>query len=167
MGMEDVVLLAGFAAIAIVGYCMMARLDRFLEKVQQEKEEQEQTTCFKIATSCVNVIPTVSNVLKDINDSCPNIHCKLSLGHEQEVIKSFDRGDADVAIISADSHVESKTLAQWRCITLNLPSYPIDHGMLEIKTVGEDPHHQKVLWKSDDSQSLVLVFIHHLCGQGP
>ena len=32
MGMEDVVLLGGFAAIAIFGYYIMAKLDNFLNR---------------------------------------------------------------------------------------------------------------------------------------
>ena len=106
MGMEDVVLLGGFAAIAIFGYYIMAKLDNFLDKVRQENEEQAQTTCLNIATSCVNVIPAVSNILKDINHLHPDVHCNLSVGHEQDVIKSFDCGDADVVIISADSDTD-------------------------------------------------------------
>lgn len=164
MGMEDFVLLGGFAAIAIVGYYMMARLDRFLEKVQQENKEQERTTCLNIATSCVNAIPAVSNILKDINHLYPNVHCNLSVGHEQEVIKSFDSGDADVAIISADSNAESERLAESKCITLNPQSFSIDNGIVEVKTVEKNLQHQKVLWKSGDNQSLVLYFIHQLCG---
>lgn len=163
--MEDFVLLGGFAAIAIFGYYIMARLDHFLNKNRQENEEQGRTTCFNIVTSCVNVIPAVSNVLKDINYLYPNVHCKLSVGHEQEVIKSFDRGDADVAIISADSNLESERPAQWKCITLYPQSFSIDNGTIKVKTVENNPQHQKVLWKSSDNQSLVLYFIHQLCGQ--
>lgn len=167
MGMEDFVLLGSFAAIAIFGYYIMAKLDTFLDKVQQENEEQEQTTCFNIATSCFSAIPTVSNALKDINHLYPDVHCNLSVGHEQEVIKSFDSGDADVAIISADSVAENKTLAQWKCITLNQQPFSIDNGIVEVKSVEESPQHQKVLWKSSDNQPLVLNFIDHLCGRRP
>ena len=165
MGMEDVVLLGGFAAIAIFLYYMMGKLDHFLDKVRQENEEQAQTTCFNIATSCVNIIPAVSNILKDINHLYPDVHCNLSVGSEQEVMKSFDCGDADVVIISADSDVESERLARWKCITLNLQSFSIDNGIVDVKTIEKNPQHQKVLWKGSDNQSLVLHFIHQLCGQ--
>lgn len=165
MGMEDVVLLGGFEAIAIFGYYIMAKLDNFLDKVRQENEEQAQTTCLNIATSCVNVIPAVSNILKDINHLYPDVHCNLSVGHEQDVIKSFDCGDADVVIISADSDVESERLARWKCITLNPQSFSINNGIVDVKTVEKSPQHQKVLWKGSDNQSLVLHFIHQLCGQ--
>lgn len=165
MGMEDFVLLGSFAAIAIFGYYIMAKLDNFLDSVRQENEEQEQTACFHIATSCFNAIPAVSNILKDINDRYPDVHCNLSVGHEQEVIKSFDSGDVDVAIISADSEAENETMAQWKCITLNPQSVSIDNGIVEVETVEKNPQHQKVLWKSSDNQPLVLNFIHHLCGR--
>lgn len=165
MGMEDFVLLGGFAAIAILGYYIMAKLDNFLDKVRQENEEQAQTTCLNIATSCINVIPAVSNILKDINHLYPYVHCNLSVGHEQEVIKSFDRGDADVVIISADSDVESEILARWKFITLNPQSFSIGNGSVDLKTVEKNTQHQKVLWKDSDNQSLALHFIHQLCGQ--
>ncbi len=80
-------------------------------------------------------------------------------------MKSFDCGDADVVIISADSDVESERLARWKCITLNPQSFSIDNGIVDVKTVEKNPQHQKVLWKGSDNQSLVLHFIHQLCGQ--
>ena len=167
MGMEDFALLGGFAVIAIFGYYIMARFDHFLDQVRQEGEEQGQTICLNIATSCVDAIPTVSNVLQDINQLYPHVHCTLSIGHEREVVKSFDRGDVDVAIISADSNAENETLAQWKYITLNSQSFSIDRGIVEVRTTGKSPQQQKVLWKNSDSQPLVFVFIHHLCGQRP
>ena len=95
------------------------------------------------------------------------MHCNLSVGHEQEVIKSFDSGDADVAIISADSDAENETMAQWKCVTLNQQPFSIGNGIVEVKSVEESLQHQKVLWKSSDNQPLVLNFIDHLCGRRP
>lgn len=166
MGIKDVVLLGGFVAIAIFGYYSVAKLDHFLNKIRREDQEQAQAACLNIATSCVNVIPAVSNILNDINHSYPNVHCNLSVGHEQDVIKSFDCGDADVVIISAGSNVESKRLARWKCITLNPQSFSINNGIIDVKTVEKNPQDQKVLWKGSNNRSLVLHFIHQLCGQG-
>ena len=78
MGMGDFILLAGFAATAIFGYFIMVRLDRFLDKVRQQNEEHERTSCLNIATSCVGAIPAVSSILKDIHHLYPNVHCNLS-----------------------------------------------------------------------------------------
>ena len=50
----------------------------------------------------------------------------------KEVIKSFDMGEADVAIISADSSVESGKSAQWKCITLDTQFFPVDNGIVEV-----------------------------------
>lgn len=163
MGIEDLVLLGSFAAIAIFGHYIMAKLDDFLDNAWQENEEQEQADCFNIATSCFNSIPAVSAILKDVNDRYPNMQCNLSVGHEQAVIKSFDSGDVDVAIISADSDAETKTMAQWKCITLNPQSVSMDNGIIEVKMVENNPQHQKVLWKRNDKQPVVLNFIHRLC----
>ena len=165
MRMEDFVLLGSFAAIAIFGYCLMARLDDFLDKVRQENKEREQPSCLNIATSCLNAIPAVSNILKDINNLYPNAHCSLSVGHEREVISSFDRGDAHVAIISADFDIENKTPVQWEYIALNPQPFSVDNGIVEIKPVEKNLQRQKILWRSGDNQSLVRYFIHHLCGQ--
>ena len=165
MGMEDVVLLGGFAAIAAFGYYIMARLDRFLDKARQENGEPEQAVCFNIATSCVNTIPAVSNILKDMNHLYPHVHCNLSVGREQDVIKSFEHGDADAAIISADFNVESERPAQWNYITLNPQPFSLNNGTVEVETIEKTPQQQKVLWKSSDNQSLTLHFIHQLCQQ--
>lgn len=81
MEMKDFILLVSFAAIAILGYYIMVKLDHFLNEIRWMDEEQAQTTCFNIATPKKN------------------------------------------------------------------------------------PQHKKVLWKGSDNQSLVLHFIHQLCGQ--
>ena len=167
MGMEELILLGGFAAMAILGWYIMASLDKFLDKARQKNKEQAQIACFHIATSCFDAIPAVSNTLKDIEHLAPNVRCTLSLGHEQEVIRSFDRGDADVTIISADSHLESETLAQWKCITLPPQPFTTENGMVEVKPIAKQPQQQKVLWKRNDNQIFVLNFIRHLCGQQP
>lgn len=164
MGMEDFVLLGSFAAAAILGYYIMARVDNFLGKVRQKNEEQERTTGLNIATTCFNVIPTGSNILKDINH-LSNVHCNLSVGHEQEVIKPFDGGDADGAIISANSDIKSETLTQRKCIALTPQSFSRENRITKGKPVEKSPQHQKVLWESSDKQSFVLNFVHYLCGQ--
>lgn len=165
MAVKDLVLLGGFIAIAIFGYYIMAKLDHSLDKIRKEKEEQKPTACLNVATSCFTAIPAVSSILKDIHHSQPDVYCNLSVGHEQEVITSLDSGDADVAIISADSDVESETLTQGKCITLTPQPFTIEDGIVEVKAVEHKPQHQKVLWKRSDNRSLVLNFIHYLCGQ--
>ena len=167
MGIKDFVLMGGFTVIAIFGYYIVCRFDHFLDNTRQKDEEQEQTTCLNIATSCFNAIPAVADIIKDIKYLYPNVHCNLSVGHEQEVIKSFDMGEADVAIISADSSVESGKSAQWKCITLDTQFFPVDNGIVEVKTAEKKPHNQKVLWRSCDDQSLAGRFIYYLCGQRP
>lgn len=167
MNMRDVALLGVFAAIAVFGYYVMGKVDHFLDGVRPESEERERAACLHIATSCFNAIPAVSDALQNMRHLHPHMHCNLSVGREQEVITSFDRGDADVAIISATSQLKSETPAQWKCVTLPLRSFSIEHGMVEVKAVEKNPQRQKVLWKSNDSRSLVLRFIHCLCGQRP
>ena len=167
MNMQDVALLGVFAAIAVFGYYVMGKVDHFLDGVRPESEKWEQATGLYIATSCFNVIPAVSDALQDMRHLHPHVHCNLSVGREQEVITSFDRGDADVAIISANSQLKSETPAQWKCTKLSPQPFSIEHGMIEVKAVGKNPQYQKVLWKSSDSRSLVLHFIDCLCGQRP
>lgn len=165
MTMEDLVLLGGFAAIAVFGYFIMARWDNFLDKIRQKNEKQEQTACLNIAASCFGAVPAVSNILNDINCRYPNVHCNLSVGNEQEVIESFDNGEADVAIISADSDVQSGTPAQWKYITLTPQPFSVDNGNIEANAVKKTAQHQKVLWKDCGGKAWVVYFIHSLCGR--
>ena len=167
MGMRDLALLGVFAAIAVLGYYVMGRLDRFLHKVVPESEERERAACLHVATSCFSAIPAVSDILKDIRHSHPDVRCDLYVGREQEVITAFDRGDADVAIVSADSGLKTETVSQWKCATLSPRSFSMDHGMIEMKAVEKNPQHQKVLWKSGERRSTVLRLIDCLCGQRP
>lgn len=163
--MEDIILLGSFAAIAVFGYFLMAKVDHFLDTIQQEDREPEPIICFHIATSCFSAIPAVSNIVEDIHHRYPNVHCKLSVGYEQEVIKSFACGEADVAIISADSDAESQTLAQWKRIALNPKPFCLDNGIIKVNTVGKEAKYQKVLWKRRQNEFLVIYFIHRLCGR--
>ena len=165
MGMEDIVLLGGFAAIAVFGYFLMARLDHFLDQARQEGNAQEETVHLNIAVSCLAAIPSVSHILEDIRHRYPHVQCSLSVGQDQDVIQSFDGGTADVAIVSAGAKSEAQ--AQWVWITLAPQPFCTDRGNIEINTIVQNSQRQKVLWKSDDSRSPVSEFIHQLRRQQP
>lgn len=167
MSIEDLALLGGFAATMIFGYYIVSRWGSFLDRNRRQNEERERACCLYIATSCLNAIPAVSGVLKDIKSLYPNARCCLSVGRECEVMRSFERGEADVAIIPVDSDVNSEVSAQWRCVALNSQSFSIDNGGVEVSAIERAPQYRKVLWRSNDDQSLVLQFIDRLSGQRP
>ena len=87
MGMEDVILLGGLAAIILFGYYIMAKLDRLFDKVGQENGAPARMASLNVATSCFDAIPAVSDILREINDLEPNVHCRLSVGLEWEVLQ--------------------------------------------------------------------------------
>lgn len=161
--MEGAVLLGSFAAIAVFGYYLISRLDRFLEEFAAEK--QGEAARLNVAVSSLNALPSVSNALKDITARHPDARCSLSLGREQDVIASFDAGEADVAIVSAEA--ESGIPARWKCVALPPQAALVGRGAVEIRTMEKAPGPQKVLWKSGDPHSLALEFICQLCGQRP
>ena len=165
MGMEDVILLGGLAAIILFGYYIMAKLDRLFDKVWQENGAPARMASLNVATSCFDAIPAVSDILREINDLEPNVHCRLSVGLEWEVLQSFARGEADVAIISAESDVDRESPVHWNCVTIHPLSLSQEHATVEVRAVARSPQHQRVLWKNSDNQSLVQSFLHHLWGQ--
>lgn len=167
MGMEDAALLGVFAIIVLFGYVIMARLDRFFGKVRQGDGARRQADRFRIATSCLQAIPAISNALQEFERLYPDVQCRVSVGQEREVIEALERGEADVAIIAADSDAARQTEPQWSCITLNPRPFFTEAGRVEVEALGEPPRGQKALWRGNDTQALAVNFLRQLCGQMP
>lgn len=163
MGVKGLVVLGCFAVFAALGYYIMSKLDRFLDEVRQNNGARERAPSLTIATSCLSAIPSVSNALKDIRSRHPNARCSLSVGEEEEVIHSFDAGEADVVIVSAGA--ECSTPAQWEYITLSGQSFLLEGGAVEVRSATECSQQQKILWKKGARHSLAPEFIHQLLGQ--
>lgn len=160
MKMEDIVLLGGFIAIAIFGYYIMGKLDDFLEDVRKQNESHAQAFQLNIAASTINVIPSVTNALNDIRDQYPEAKCSLVVGEEQEVIRSFDCGKVDVAIVSDEA--EDSIAEQSESIDLKLQAFSVDGIVVEVRNNQMPQKKQKVLWKSGGGHSLVSEFIKRL-----
>lgn len=161
--MKELILLGGFAAIAVFGYYIMSRLDGFLNAVQKETERQEKTPYLSIATSSLDAVPEVLHILEEISLRYPEVRCSISIGQAEEVVRALDAGSADVAVLPAEA--ASSIQAQWECISLNPQSLFLDHGMVEMKPMQKAPQLQKILWKNDHAQLWVSEFLSQLCGQ--
>lgn len=160
--MKELILLGGFAAIAVFGYYIMSRLDDFLNAVQKENERQDETSYFNVATSSLDAVPEVLRILEDINGRYPDVRCSVSIGQEEEVVRALHTGSADVAVLPAEAMSDVQT--QWECISLNPQSLFLDGGMVEMKSIQKSPHPQKILWKNN-AHFLVSEFLYQLCGQ--
>lgn len=161
--MKELILLGGFAAIAVFGYYIMSRLDGFLNAVQKETERQEETPYLSIATSSLDAVPEVLHILEEISLRYPEVRCSISIGQAEEVVRALDAGSADVAVLPAEA--ASGIQAQWECISLNPQSLFLDHGMVEMEPMQKAPQLQKILWKNDHAQLWVSEFLSQLCGQ--
>ena len=161
--MKELILLGGFAAIAIFGYYIMSRLDDFLNAVQKEAERQEETPYLSIATSSLDAVPEVLHILEEISLRYPEVRCSIAIGQAEEVVQALDAGSADVAVLPAEA--ASSIQAQWECISLNPQSLFLDHGMVEMKPIQKAPQLQKILWKNDHAHFWVSEFLYRLCGQ--
>lgn len=161
--MKELILLGGFAAIAVFGYYIMSRLDGFLNAVQKEAEPQEETPYLSIAISSLGAVPEVLHILEEISLRYPEVRCSISIGQEEDVVRALDAGSADVAVLPAEA--ASSIQAQWECISLNPQSLFLDHGMVEMKPMQKAPQLQKTLWKNDHAQLWVSEFLSQLCGQ--
>ena len=161
--MKELILLGGFAAIAIFGYYIMSRLDDFLNAVQKEAKRQEETPYLSIATSSLDAVPEVLHILEEISLRYPEVRCSIAIGQAEEVVRALDAGSADVAVLPAEA--ASSIQAQWECISLNPQSLFLDHGMVEMKPMQKAPQLQKILWKNDHAQLWVSEFLSQLCGQ--
>ncbi len=163
--MEALVLLGGFAAVAAAGYFIMAKIDCFLERVRRQNAERENMLPLHVATSCLHAIPSAAEILNDMGARYPNVQCSLSFGQEREVIRAFDAGDADVAIVSAQA--ESGLPARWECVTVNPRSVFMAYSGLPVKTLDQTPRHEKILWKHQAAPFLTAEFVQRFCGHGP
>lgn len=160
--MEDFVLLGGFAAIVILGYFVVARVDLFLEKVRRQNAEQGGTPPLNIATSSFNAIPSVINILNDMEARHPDVQYNLCFGPEQEVIRVFEVGGADVAIVSAQA--ESRGSAQRKDITIDPQPAFMAGGSVALKAFDQAPQDKKVLWKDGNAHVLTAEFVRQFCG---
>ena len=160
--MEAFVLLGGFALIAVGGYYVMVKIDLFLDKVRRQNIAQEKMLPFHVATSCFYAIPSITTILNDIGAKYPDMQCDLSFGQEQEVIKAFDTGNADVAIVS--SQAESGVPAQWECVIVNPRPVLMMNGSLPVKTFDQTPRYEKILWKNNGDHFLAAKFVRQFCG---
>lgn len=161
--MKELILLGGFAAIAIFGYYIMSRLDDFLSAVQKENEQQDETLYLSIATSSLDAVPEILRILKDMSGRYPNVQCRVSIGQEEKVVQAFQAGSADVAVLPAEA--VSDIQAQWECISLKPQPLILDHGMVEMKSIQSEPHLQKIIWENNHDHFLVSEFLHQFCGQ--
>lgn len=161
--MKELILLGGFAAIAVFGYYIMSRLDDFLNAVQKGNERQDEMSYLSIATSSLDAVPEILCILKDISGRYPEIRCSVLIGQEEEVVQALDAGRADVAILPAEA--VSNMQAQWGCICLNPQSLFLDDGMVEMQSIQKAPQLQKILWKNKNAHLGVSEFLYQLCGQ--
>lgn len=101
--MKELILLGGFAGIAVFGYYIMSRLDDFLNAAQTENERQEETPYLNIAVSSFDAVPEILRILKDISGRYPDVRCRVSIGQAEEVVQALDAGCADVAALPAEA----------------------------------------------------------------
>ena len=163
--MEGLILLGAFALLAILGYPIMSKLDKFLHRVQARPRAPEHPSRLKVATSSPNALPCLSGILKDLTLQHPGTQCSLCVGQEQAVIRSLDAGETDVAIVSTGA--QGGPLAQCRQITLPPQSFLIQDGEVGAVSSGESPEDQAVLWRRENSPALALEFIRQLPPTGP
>lgn len=161
--MKELILLGGLAAVAVFGYCIMSRLDNFLNAVQKENERQDETSYLSIATASLDAVPEVLRILEEISGRYPDVRCRISIGQAAEVVQALHAGSADVAVLPAEAL--SDVQAQWECISLNPQSLFLNNGMVEMQSMQKAPKLQKILWKNSNAHFLVSEFLCRLCGQ--
>ena len=92
----------------------------------------------------------------------PDVQYNLCFGPEQEVIRVFEVGDADVAIVSAQA--ESGGAAQQKDIIIDPQPAFMENGSLTIKAFDQAPQDKKVLWKDGNAHVLTAEFVRQFCG---
>lgn len=160
--MEALVLMGGFAAIGVLGYFLMSKLDNWLAALQKNEESLDQIPPIKIATSQPDSIPGITAALKELSLQYPDFRCTLLLGQEQEIANALACGSVDMAILS-----DHTAMSSMRCQDISMDPQPVSilDGMVEMRPLNRSAAHQRLLWKTNESRPDTLELICQLCGQ--
>ena len=161
--MQGLALLSGFAAVTVLGFFLMSKLDNWLAAPQNKEDAQNAVPHLKIAASQLDSVPVVSAILKELSRQYPDLHCTLVLGQEREITDALTRGSIDLAIVS--EHIDATPFVQYRDIILDPQPLCIAGGMVEMRTLNRSATHQRLLWKTSESRPYTLELICQLCGQ--
>ena len=163
---EGLILLGGFLAFAVFGYYVVSRLGDFLDQNQADSEEeydqQEEQEELNIAAASLCAMQVGSNVLKDMKEEHPNLHCTLSMGEESELLNALRAGNVDIVILY--SKAERDKAVRQREIILRAQPFINEDG-IKITPIHPARLHQFVAWNNHDRRPFVTEFVQKLCGQ--
>lgn len=100
--MESVILLGCFIAIALGGFFLMGKIDKFTTHMQEDTKKRRQAYILQIATSDLYVAYYISDFLSDMLEQYPDLQYTLLVGQEEELLHYFDKNKTDVIIVSSN-----------------------------------------------------------------
>ena len=162
MSMEAFVLLGGFAAVGVLGFLLMSKLDNWLATLQNNGESFGQVCRIKIAASQPDSIPGITAILKDFSVQYPEFRCTLFIGQEDEIANALACGSVDMAVLS-----DHTTMPSMWCqdIRIHTQSVSIMDDTIDMRTLDSISAHQHLLWNERKSTPYLSELIRQFCQQ--
>lgn len=160
--MEAIILLGSFAAVCVLWYFLISKLDKWLAPLQSKDAVSYQIHEIKIGTSQPDSIPGITAALKKLSVQYPEFRCTLLLGQEQEITTALACGSVDIAILSDHTAIPSM-----RCqdIKINTQSVSIMDDTIDLKILEPVPAHQRLLWNDRTLTPYISELIRQFCRQ--
>lgn len=163
---EGLILLGGFLAFAAFGYYAVSRLGDFLDQnqadSQEEFDQQGEQGELNIAAASLCAVQAGSEVLKDMNEEHPNLHCTLFMGEESALLHALGAGNVDIVILYSKAG-QNKAVRQREIILRAQPF--INEDGVKITPIHPARLRQFVVWNNQDRRPFVAEFVQKLCGQ--
>lgn len=164
---EGLVLIGGFLAVAAYGYYAISKLEDVLNHnsayLEAEYDQKEQQDDLNIAAANLCTMQVGAQVLKDMKNQHPNLHCTFSMGEEPELLHALRTGNVDVVIMH--SKAENDKAVRQQKVMLQAQSFTNEDGVT-ITPIDTTLQSQFVVRKNQDHRPFTTEFVQKLCGRG-
>lgn len=153
--MGDMVLLAAMAAVMVLGWFLMGKLDRFLAGNRRGQDVQPPPggDSLRLGFCDPTVADSLADVLEQYSKLYPDVPIRLFCGGEGELLEGLTAGKVDAAFLPEDTAAP----AHYRSMGMTLERTPVllGHGGLEVAPIAEGSAAQNALW-IDGAEALPL-----------
>jgi len=159
--MQDLLLLMAAAAMFVLGYFVMKKLDHFLENMDHAAalQPRPQENSLRIGFSD----PLAADSITDILDAYTKSRRKASIyflsGTENELLRELSRHRLDMVFLPESIAVPERTHYNVEEVSLGCTPVIATYSGLEIEPVTERQISQKVLWEDQEKASIASDFI--------
>lgn len=159
--MQDVLLLTVVAAMFVLGWFVVKRLNRFLENNRQAQDVEllSMRETLKIGLSNPLFSDSLTNILEQYCKMRPDSSVRIFYGAEDELVKGLVCKKLDIIFLPENALCPDEGRCGTRKVLLNYTPVIMKYGGLPIEPIAEKAVAQKALWLKEHPASSVDCFI--------